>query len=184
MVTKFCRLIIPPPWDADSVLQTAMDDWHKDYDWAKSHDLVVAGAEALNFKGFLKSIFELVDTWTVTADEEEYLDMVRRLIEGVTDLEKNGMLRWKKDADIKFDPFFADANRSEEVEDEADELKDETILNGGVTYRDEDADLGPSVLQSLTQQDGSRKKKRRASRAPPPPLLPVAKVMQRIAQVN
>ena len=71
MITKISRLIVPPPWAKEDMLQTAMDDWEKDLQWAKDHALVEADAMELNYEAFFKSIYELVDTWTETADESE-----------------------------------------------------------------------------------------------------------------
>ena len=62
-----------------------MDDWEKDLQWAKDHCGQAEDAEALSYEAFFHSIYELVDTWTETAFEDEYIDMVRRLVDGVTE---------------------------------------------------------------------------------------------------
>jgi hypothetical protein len=121
MITKICRLIVPPPINKEDLLQTAMDDWEKDLQWAQEHGLVEAEAQELNYESFFRSIYELVDTWTATAQEQEYIDMMKRLIDGVAD-EFQGSLRWKQDEQIQFDSFFS--FRSDKSKDDGDVIEE------------------------------------------------------------
>jgi len=194
LITKCSRLIVPPPTNKDDLLQTAMDDWDKDLEWAHDHGLVTKDAQELNFDAFFKSIYELVDIWTETAEEEEYVSMIRRLIHGVASVDaKSGALRWKNDADIKFDTYFSFTGKDElgpvthalaELE-EGDEDKDDDDELGhtfDMPYEGEHQgeDTRPSVLEGMTNP---KKQKRRKSKADKKAPLSPAKVMARIAAI-
>lgn len=68
LITKCSRLIVPPPLDNETILQTAMGDWDRDLEWAREHGMVSESGNELGYKAFRKSIFELVDHWVSCID--------------------------------------------------------------------------------------------------------------------
>jgi hypothetical protein len=178
-----------------------MDDWLNDLQWAQDHDLIAKDAKELNYDAFFKSIYELVDMWTETAEEEEYVSMIRRLIQGVTTSAdgNKGTLSWRKDADIKFDTYFSFTGKDEisptaaglaelEEGDEDDDDGDDEEEGGGVgekgmvpgmpyegEFEASGEDNRPSVLEVMAKKP----KKRKNAKAP----MSAAKVMARIAAI-
>uniref|UniRef100_A0A7S2CF38 Uncharacterized protein n=1 Tax=Octactis speculum TaxID=3111310 RepID=A0A7S2CF38_9STRA len=61
MIRKF-HLLIVPPGSEDDIEKVAQDDWERDS----------KGASTLSYELFFESIWQLVDTWTETTEEEEY----------------------------------------------------------------------------------------------------------------
>lgn len=102
----------------------------------------------------------------MSTDLDEYVDMARRLIQGVTQLQ-DGSLVWKRDEDILFDDFFSAENDSEEEE----------IVETADGVRQ-----SPSVLEPLVTR--RRRRGRRNGRGRPDTRLSAAKVNNRIAQVR
>ena len=49
----------------------------------------------MDFEDFFTSIFQLVDTWTETVEEEEYVRMLQKLILGTMYLRDNDVLEWR-----------------------------------------------------------------------------------------
>mmetsp|Transcript_16373 Transcript_16373/g.19362 ORF Transcript_16373/g.19362 Transcript_16373/m.19362 type:complete len:1227 (+) Transcript_16373:88-3768(+) len=129
MMKNFSLLIVPPPYDEKETMKTVLKDWKRDLEYDKKQNFLQDDEnddnnnntvtstkkdnknqnddenEYLNYEGFFQSIYELVDIWTETAEENEYVEMVHRLISGVTILQKNGKLIWKNN--IEFDNFFS-----------------------------------------------------------------------------
>jgi hypothetical protein len=199
MITKICRLIIPPPIDKEDILQTAMDDWEQDLKWAQDHQLVSNDSNELNYDSFFKSIFELVDTWTASALEKEYIELTHRLIDGIAQ-DFQGHLRWKQDEIIVFDSYFSfrkeqEVPKQENVEeetmhaleenDEGDEEEEEVVKKDVFDELIAEQEEGPSILEPMGIDDKAKKKKKkkRKKNDKEPPLLPASKVYARIAQI-
>ena len=138
-------------------------------------------------RSFFKSIYELVDLWTETANEEEYLEMLGRLIRGVSEHDRSGSLRWRPDANIVYDSYFSMHSSDEDAEQQnsQEELeKEESEREDNVDPADDadDDDVGPSLLGPLIDQ----KKKKKRGRFPKPkegPLVPENIINARIAQL-
>eukprot|EP00903_Cladosiphon_okamuranus_P017344 g15979.t1 len=91
---KIHVLIIYPPVDLSWAMSNALKDWEKDN----------AGLETMNLNRFVDSIFELVDIWTETTEESEYLEMLDLLTEGITrEIPRIGSLCWKTVEEIRYD---------------------------------------------------------------------------------
>ena len=82
MNRKFHYLVVPPPVDAEKVAHEAERDWVNDS----------AGGEAIEYSGFFRSIFQLVDIWTDSCDVVEYCSLLNRFIRGVTRQDQDGAL--------------------------------------------------------------------------------------------
>ena len=67
---------------------------------------VLARCRGITYEGFFRAIFQVVDIWTETAELDEYIQLLRRLINGVASRGEDNALRWRDDADIKHDRFF------------------------------------------------------------------------------
>ena len=65
MITKFHRLIVPPPYTKQEVLEIAEIDWQKDLALASTlnKDDGVPNPSALDYEVFWRAMFQLVDTW-------------------------------------------------------------------------------------------------------------------------
>eukprot|EP00752_Nemacystus_decipiens_P011375 g10109.t1 len=95
MMVKIHVLIIYPPVDLSWAMTNAMKDWEKDN----------AGLETMNLHRFVDSMFELVDIWTETTEESEYLEMLDLLTQGITkEIPRIGSLCWKPVEEIRYDP--------------------------------------------------------------------------------
>ncbi|CAM9541455.1 unnamed protein product, partial [Ectocarpus sp. 4 AP-2014] len=95
IMVKIHVLIIFPPVDLSWAMTNALKDWEKDN----------AGLETMNLDRFVDSIFELVDIWTETTEEQEYLDMLDLLTRGITkEIPRVGSLCWKPVEEIRYDP--------------------------------------------------------------------------------
>jgi hypothetical protein len=140
-----------------------MVDWTRDLEWARERGLVSESGNEFVYKAFHKSIFDLVDLWTETAEEEEYVDMIRRLIDGVTQRGFLGRLCWRSDSDIWYDSHFSMHG------DEAVNAEDGRTLEWKPPKEDSD----PSILASLTA--GKEKKKEF--------FISAEKVNRRIAEI-
>jgi len=97
--------------------------------------------DELSFDAFYKAIYELVDTWCETAELAEYMDMIRRLIGGVTELDSNGVMVWRSDSGIVHDRHFSMAGfegalGGEDAEDAQGEDQDSKV----------DGDNKPGIL--------------------------------------
>lgn len=142
---------------------------------------------ALHLLSFFKSIYELVDLWTETANEEEYLEMLARLICGVSEHDRSGSLRWRPDANIVYDSYFSmhSSEENAEQQDSQEKLEKEEIeeeVNVDPAADDEFDDIGPSLLEPLVDQ----KKTKKRGRLPKPkegPLVPENIINARIAQL-
>ena len=91
------------------------------------------GKQAIDFHVFNDSMWQLVDHWTETVEEGEYVAMFKRLVQGTT-WEHSGGLKWREDKDITYDPFFA---FMEEMSAEAQEDEKQGHAHG---LDDEDID--------------------------------------------
>ena len=108
MMQKF-HLVIVPRWSyiESDLLSIAKSDWNRD-----------RGTENnLNFERFFASIWELVDTWCETADEQEYVAMLQRLIGATTTAGTSKEKTWKPDEEIEYDPFFSFDNQLSKTEE-------------------------------------------------------------------
>ncbi|CAM9534383.1 unnamed protein product, partial [Ectocarpus fasciculatus] len=95
IMVKIHVLIIFPPVDLSWAMTNAMKDWEKDNE----------GLDTMNLDRFIDSIFELVDIWTETTEEQEYLDMLDLLTRGITkEIPRIGSLCWKPVEEIRYDP--------------------------------------------------------------------------------
>ncbi|CAM9156359.1 unnamed protein product [Ectocarpus sp. 12 AP-2014] len=95
IMVKIHVLIIFPPVDLSWAMTNALKDWEKDN----------AGLDTMNLDRFIDSIFELVDIWTETTEEQEYLDMLDLLTRGITkEIPRIGSLCWKPVEEIRYDP--------------------------------------------------------------------------------
>jgi hypothetical protein len=188
MITKFQRLITDAPLQLEDVLQTAMDDWENDLSWARDHGLVSPTATSLNYESFYRSIFELVDTWTETAEEAEYVLMAQKLLSGVAhEAAGGGGMRWKSDAEISYDGYFEQHIKEEgEEKEEGDAEKGELEPSQKDTEGSDDEDLGPSAPKPLlahARTEENHRRKRKKKRGAAPAVMPLKKILARIAEV-
>mmetsp|Transcript_76304 Transcript_76304/g.218257 ORF Transcript_76304/g.218257 Transcript_76304/m.218257 type:complete len:861 (+) Transcript_76304:563-3145(+) len=123
MITKFHILMVPPGGNNQDLHELAEYEWEHDSQ----------GKDYMSFEDFFTSLWQLVDTWTETVQEEEYvsfglspsvclsdqnpnanpnsnlryLHMLKRIILGTMYLENQIVLKWKENKDIVYDKFFA-----------------------------------------------------------------------------
>ena len=148
------------------VLQTATEDWAKDLEKARELKMTNEAGDELSFDAFYKAIYELVDTWCETAELAEYMDMIRRLIDGVTKLDSSGIMLWRSDSDIVHDRHFSmagfeNALGGEDGED-AQDVDQESIF---------DEDKKPGILPPYVSKQIKKKEF----------VLPVEKINKVIA---
>mmetsp|Transcript_23304 Transcript_23304/g.62542 ORF Transcript_23304/g.62542 Transcript_23304/m.62542 type:complete len:386 (+) Transcript_23304:331-1488(+) len=90
MITKFHILMVPPGGGDVDMLSLVEEEW--------AHDAF--GKDFMDFEDFFTSLWQLVDTWTETVHEEEYVRMLQKVIIGTMHLQ-NSNLSWKEDKNIK-----------------------------------------------------------------------------------
>jgi len=157
--------LVPPPLDRGAVLRTATEDWARDLERAQEQQMTNKSGDELSFGAFLMAIYELIDTLCESAEIAEYMDMIRRLIGGVIELDSMGAMVWRSDSDIVYDRHFSmigdeveeEAIQSEQV-DEADEVEyttgsQETNLQNVIIEEEKKT----SILRPMTAK--RRKKK-------------------------
>ena len=85
----------------------------------------------LAYGAFFKGVWDLVDTWTETAEEQEYVDMVRALLRGVS---SDG--GYRGDKDITYNNAFSVGHAGdgdhdgEDDDDEFENGEDEANVGG------------------------------------------------------
>mmetsp|Transcript_65321 Transcript_65321/g.147370 ORF Transcript_65321/g.147370 Transcript_65321/m.147370 type:complete len:662 (+) Transcript_65321:151-2136(+) len=176
MLRKFGLLIVPRPEagskagkvDRAELDAIALEDWRNDLGWAKELSLVAPGADFLNYEAFFHGLYQLIDMWTSTTMQEEYIEMVRRLIDGVT--MAGPPLRFKEDEEIEHDPAFHVPSFHEEAED--------PLAQTHADLFEDDEDLDPSDLAEY-----ARKKKAKKSRKSKPGPMKPGTVMKTIAKI-
>ena len=126
MVSKFSRVIVPKGhYTQEELLEIGGKDWARDCD----------GKTSIDYEMFFRSIWELVDTWCETAEKDEYIEMLQRLIDATT-VSTPTKVEWKKDKDIQYDPYFCFDNQRNDTSDQAAEapqgapISDNEALDG------------------------------------------------------
>ena len=97
-------------------------------------------------------MFQLVDIWTETCEVGEYVELLRRIIAGMTKpkfallggvdahsgADSLPTLVWKKDSEIEYDPFFDDARDEADADGDDDRaldlLQDELRNESGLAF--------------------------------------------------
>ena len=143
MVKKFSLAIVPKNHYTKEDLQSiALSDWRRDS----------KGKDEIDFEMFFGAVWELVDTWCETADKDEYVEMLQRLIDATT-VPTPTKLSWKNDEDIQFDPFFGFDDHSEDSSED----------NGNENAQEETPD---GVSMSSEEAEAQKKRKRRGRAYP------------------
>ena len=118
-------------------------------DWARDAH---GKNDAMSYDEFADGVFQLVDIWTETCEVGEYVELLRRIIAGMTkpkfallggvdaDDGADGLptLVWKKDSEIEYDPFFDDARDEADADGDDDRaldlLQDELRNESGLAF--------------------------------------------------
>lgn len=61
-------------WDLNRVKREIYKEWTRDVD----------GSEAMDYSKFFKSMFEIVDLWTISLDESEYIEFLKNVYDRIT----------------------------------------------------------------------------------------------------
>ena len=152
MLCKLARVVCPPPHD-ERILQTAEEDWAKDLEAGREAGHISASGSALNYDSFFLSMFELCDTWTETTSIEEYVRMVRRLIDAATATKGSG-LSWKEDGDIHFDSYFSLVEGSDGSESREDGAKPALLFDDAQATPEDACSLGLSESDFAVRRGG------------------------------
>mmetsp|Transcript_76298 Transcript_76298/g.218200 ORF Transcript_76298/g.218200 Transcript_76298/m.218200 type:complete len:713 (+) Transcript_76298:563-2701(+) len=147
MITKFHILMVPPGGNNQDLHELAEYEWEHDSQ----------GKDYMSFEDFFTSLWQLVDTWTETVQEEEYLHMLKRIILGTMYLENQIVLKWKENKDIVYDKFFAfiehelENQKLQQADAHAHGLDDDEIeneLNAGVDGAEVEVSEGLKLVYS------------------------------------
>jgi hypothetical protein len=102
--------MLPPPVDLEMAAKHCNDDWENEVKRARQ-DAAEKGAALdvtdyyIQWKAFYLSMFELVDMWTAGTEVTEYIDMLMKIMEGIT-LTSRGKLAFVKEEACHFNAFF------------------------------------------------------------------------------
>jgi len=145
MIRLHC-LMSPTPKTMEEILILAEEDWSKDS----------GGSERMSKKKFIGSIFELLDIWTKSVNVQEYLELARRIVDGVAILDRTGLSGHKvlKDVrNIKFDPAFAEPEEKQEVPGTADQTNSDYCWNDDLYLAALQAQRGMWEYEMLTKMN-------------------------------
>ena len=138
------------------MLRTATDDWARDLERAQELKMTNESGDELSFDAFYKSIYELVDTWCETAEIAEYMDMIRRLIGGATEMDSTGAMCWRSDFDIVYDRHFSMAGDDNEEADDAEAVQEAYEAQDAQNTQQGRGVNGPQAAQGLQNADGDQ----------------------------
>jgi hypothetical protein len=97
LALKINLLVLPPPVDMELAAIHASNDWDKDS----------SGCGYVEFDNFFKGIFQLCDMWTSGCHVQEYINMLLKIMEGITVRDEGtGKIIFKNDEAVKFLKFF------------------------------------------------------------------------------
>ncbi|CAM9187498.1 unnamed protein product, partial [Phaeothamnion confervicola] len=74
LMVRLHFLIIAPPINEEVAAKNSLADWNRDH----------GGGKGMDFDHFLESMFELVDIWTDSSEESEYLELMGLICAGIT----------------------------------------------------------------------------------------------------
>ncbi len=88
LLIKFQYLVLPPPVKFAQARRNAEIDWENDMAKVPRHE----GQRSVRMSKavFREAVFEIADTWSVEADANEYVMILKTLLVGVTVLAKQG----------------------------------------------------------------------------------------------
>ena len=139
---KLHFLMTPPPIDKQAARSNALMDWARD----------ARGRREMTYELFEDGVFQLVDIWAESCNAEEYVEILARIVRGVTRPECGGAsadalaidsgldalptLVWKDDDEIVFDELFADEKDSDERMFNEDDREAFDDVNSDLTIDD------------------------------------------------
>ena len=130
LTVKITLLMVPPPIDMDRAREGSTQDWEND-----------STNNRMTFQEFFLAIFTLVDVWCETVVLNDYIEILLRLIEGIT-FNENKTLRFKSDEQIKYDEFFSFLGGLPDKTDPSDIIKESATDK---TIEEEEAEEEPKL---------------------------------------
>jgi Ca2+-binding EF-hand superfamily protein len=113
MLLKICRLLLPGNrFNAEEARRLAEDDWLND-----TGTTAAFPAGHMSHKQFHTALFEIIDAWSPGKTLEEYVNIFRKLLDGIAGKADVGGKIWKADEQIEHDEGFSHVDDKVEIDE-------------------------------------------------------------------